>query len=83
MRRGAGIENELASIERSIEIVCECGKNERVPYGEKGVDGRSSGWQGRGRPRLGWMDGVRWPWTAEELRWRLCDNARKIGKSAE
>ena len=26
----------------------------------------------RGRPRFGWMDGVKWPWATEECRWRLC-----------
>ena len=37
-----------------------------------------SGGRVRGRPRLGWMDGVRWPWATEEWRWRLRVNARKI-----
>ena len=33
----------------------------------------------RGRPRLGWMDGVK----VASLRWMDRDNARKIGKSGE
>ena len=33
------------------------------------------------RPRLGWMDGVKV--ATEEWRWRLSDNARKIGQSEE
>ena len=41
-----------------------------------------SGGRVRGRPRLGWMNRVRWPW-AKEWRWRRRDNARKIGKSGE
>ena len=36
----------------SIETVRACG----VPYGQKGVDGRS-GEQVQGRPMLGWIDG--------------------------
>ena len=28
-----------------------------------------SGGRVRGRPRLGWMDDVRWPWATEELWW--------------
>ena len=42
VRRRAGIEKELASrADESIEIVWTCGKNGGVPYGQKGVDGRS------------------------------------------
>ena len=40
-----------------------------------------SGGRERGRQRLSWMDGVKWPWVTEEWRWRLLDNARKIRKS--
>ena len=39
-------------------MVWACGKNGCVSYGQKGVDGGSGG-QVRGRPRLGWMDGVK------------------------
>ena len=43
-----------------------------------------SGLRVRGRPRLGWTDGVMVAnWTTEELRWRLRVNAQKIGKSGE
>ena len=41
-------------------MVWACGKNGRVLYGQKGVDGESGG-RVRGRPRLGWIariDGV-------------------------
>ena len=37
----------------------------------------------RGRPRLGWMDGVKVALVNRGIRWRLRDNARKIGKSGE
>ena len=33
-------------------MVWACGKNGRVPYGQKGVDGRGLV---RGRPMLGWI----------------------------
>ena len=40
--RRAGIERELASRpNESIEMVWACGRNGLVPYGQKGVDGRS------------------------------------------
>ena len=43
-----------------------------------------SGGRVRGRPRLGWMDGVKVAnWATEESRWRLSDNAQKIAKSGE
>ena len=42
-----------------------------------------SGGRARGRQRLGWMDGVKVALRTEESRWRLRDNARKIGKSGE
>ena len=37
----AGIERELVSRSESIEMIWACGKNGRVSYGQKGVDGRS------------------------------------------
>ena len=40
-------------------MVWACGKNEQVPYGQKGVDGRCQWGRVRVRPRLGWMDGVK------------------------
>ena len=44
---GAGIERELASsADKSMEMVRSCGKIGRVPYGQKGVDGKYAGNQG-------------------------------------
>ena len=40
-------------------MVIACGKNGRIPYGLKGVDGEVIGRRVRGRPRLGWMDSVK------------------------
>ena len=40
-------------------MVWACGKNGRVPYGQKGVDYVNKWRRVRGRPRLGWMDGVK------------------------
>ena len=44
-----------------------------------------SGGRVGGRPRLGWMDGEVSPWSrpTAERQFRLCDNARKIGKNGE
>ena len=44
VRRRAGIERELACRAdqlEGIEMLWACGKNGRVPYGQKSVDGRS------------------------------------------
>ena len=71
VRSTAGIERKLASradqrvlrwfghVERIDECLCQ-----------KGVYCGVSEGRVRGRPRLGWMDGW-FPWTTEELRWRL------------
>ena len=40
-------------------MVWACGKNGWVPYGQKGVPGRSQWGRVRGRPRFGWMDGMK------------------------
>ena len=40
-------------------MVWACGKNRRVPDGQKGFDVEVSEGRVRGRPRLGWMDGVK------------------------
>ena len=39
-------------------MVWACGKN-GLQYGQKVVDGQSQWGRVRGRPRLGWMDGVK------------------------
>ena len=40
-------------------MVWACGKNGWVSYDQNCVDGEVSGGRIRGRPRLGWMDGVK------------------------
>ena len=42
-----------------------------------------SGGQVRGRPRLGWMDGVKVALSNEGMTMEVARNARKIGKSEE
>ena len=37
----------------------------------------------RGRPKLGWMDGVKVALGNRRMTWRLRDNARKTEKSGE
>ena len=61
-------------------MVWAFGKNGSVSYGQKGVDEGSKWIAVRGRPRLGWMDGVK-----VELgnRGMMADNARKIRKSGK
>ena len=46
-------------------MVWACGKNECVPYGQKGVDG-GTGRRVRGRPRSAWTDGVNLALGTEE-----------------
>ena len=62
-------------------MVCGCGKNWWVSYGQKGVDGgrEVSGERVQGRPRLGWMEGVKVALGNS----RLSVNSRKIVKSGE
>ena len=40
-------------------MVWACGKNGLVPYSQKVMMAEVSGGHLRGRPRLGWMDGVK------------------------
>ena len=49
----------MSSRSDSIEMVWACGKNGRVPYSKKGLDGGSKWWWVQGRLRLRWMDVVR------------------------
>ena len=39
-------------------MVWACGKNGCLPYGQKGVDGRSQWGTGTRETEVGWMDGV-------------------------
>ena len=51
-----------------------------VPYGRKGVDGEVSGGRVRGRPRLGWMNGVKVDLSNREMTVeaaRQCSKDRK------
>ena len=43
----------------SIELVWACEKNGLVPFGQKSADGGCSGVRVRGRPKVGWLDGVK------------------------
>ena len=92
VRRRAGIERELAS--RADQRVLRFEMDQRVWFGHvermdkyrmvrRVLMAEVSGGRVRGRPRLGWMDGVNWPFATEKWRWRLRVNARKIGKSGE
>ena len=87
VRRRAGIERALAS-RADQRVLRSCGHVERMD--EYSMAGRVlmaevSGGRVRGRPRLGWMDGVNVALllATEEWRWRLRDNARKIRNSLE
>ena len=40
-------------------MVWACGKNGLLPYGQKGVDGRSQWGTGTRETEVGWMDGVK------------------------
>ena len=62
---------------------------DEYPMARRVLMAEVSGGRVRGRPRLGWMDGVNssiiplLPWTTDEGQWRLRFTARKIGKSGE
>ena len=59
VRRRARIEREQSRSE-SVEMVWTCGKNIRVPYGQKGVDGRSQWRTGTRETEVrldGWCEG--------------------------
>ena len=83
--RRAGIERELAS--RADQGVLRWfGHVERMDESRMArsvLMAEVSGGRVRGRPRLGWMDGVKVALGNRGMRWRLRDNARKIGKSGE
>ena len=57
----AGIERELASRadQRVLRWFGHVKRMDEIPYGQKGVDGRNQWGRVRGRPRFGWMDGVK------------------------
>ena len=64
-------------------MVWACGKNGWLPYGQKGVDGRSQ-WEMGARQTKVSLDG--WCEVAlgkKECRWRLRDNARTTRKRGE
>ena len=81
-RKRAGIERELAS-RADRRVLRSFGHVERMDeyrFSRMVLMPELGEWRVRGRPRLGWTDGVNGPWGTEELRFRL---ARKIGKSGE
>ena len=79
MRRRAGIENELASRadQRVLRWFGHVERMDEYRMARRVLMAEVSGGRVRGRPRLGWMDGVKVAWATEEWRWWLRDNARK------
>ena len=57
--------------------------NLRLPMARRVLMAEVSGGRVRGRPRLGWMDGVKVALGNTESWWRLHDNARKTRKRGE
>ena len=59
--RRAGVERVIVSStdQRVLGLFVHVEKYGWVPYGQKGFDGGSKRRSARGRPKLGWMDGVK------------------------
>ena len=85
VRRRAGIEIELSS--RADQIVLRrFGHVERMDeyrMARRVLMAEVSGERVRGRPRLGWMDGLKVALGNRGFIWFSLINARKIGKSGE
>ena len=77
VRRRAGIEGELAS-RADQRVLRWFGHVERMDdhrMARKVLMAEVSGGRVRGRPRLGWMDGVKVALGNRGMTWRLCGNA--------
>ena len=85
VRSRAGIERELAS--RADQIVLRWfGHVERMyeyRIARRVLMAEVSGGRVRGRPRVGWMDGVKVALGNRGMTVRLRDNERKIGKNGK
>ena len=85
MRRRAGIENELAS-RADWRVLRWFGHVERMDeyrMAKRVLMAAVIGRRVRGRPRLGFMDGVNVALINRGMTVGLRDNVRKIGKSGE
>ena len=82
MRRRAGIERELASRadQRVLRWFGQVERTDEYHMARRVLMTEVSGGRVRGRPRLGWMDGVK---VVLGNRRMTVEAARKIGKSGE
>ena len=85
VRRRAGIERELASRtdQRILEWFGHVEKMDEYRMARRVHMAEVIEKRVRGRPRLGWMDGVKVALGNRGMRVAAYDNARKIGKSGE
>ena len=83
IRIRAGIERELASRadQRVLKWFGHVERMDEYRTARRVLMAEVSGRRARGRPRLGWMDGVKLALGTQVWRWRLRDNAQKNGKS--
>ena len=85
VRRSAGRERELAS-RADQRVLRWFGHVERMyeyRMARRALMAEVSGGRVRGRPRLGWMDGVKVALDNRGMTVVLRNNARQIGKSGE
>ena len=82
MKRRAGIERELASRadQRVLRWFGHVERMDKYRMARRVLMSEVSGGRVRGRPRLGWMDGVK---VALDNRGMTVEAARKIEKSGE
>ena len=82
VRRRVAIERELASIadQRALRWFEHLQRIDKYRMASRVLMAEVSGGRVRGRPRLGWMDGVKVALGNREM---IVEAARKIGKSGE
>ena len=85
VRRRAGIEMELASTadQRVLGWFGHVVRMDDYRMASRVLMAEVSGGRVRGRPRLGWMDGVKVALGNRGMMVEAADNARKTGKSGE
>ena len=85
VHRRAGIEMELASRadQRVLRWFGHLERMDEYRMARRVLMAEVSGGRVQGRPRSGWMGGVKVASGNRGMMWRLRDNARKTGKSEE
>ena len=85
VRRRAGIERELASRanQRVLRWFGQVERMDEYRMARRVLKTDVSGGRVRGRPRLGWMDGLKMALGSRGIMVEAADNPRKIRRSGE